>query len=623
MKRVAFFLFLLSNSFSIYAQSVAINTDKSAPNPSAMLDVKSNNKGLLIPRTSTTSRLAITNPAKGLMLYDTTAGSFWFYNGSSWNVLSTGSINNYWKTNGGNIYNANGGNVGINTTAPTNHLQIGNNPGFSGYDLAIGNGTQGMVFQQNGAFSNWQSNTNITLLPTNATGNIGINTTAPTNHLQIGDYSGFSNYDLAIGNGTQGMAFKQFISTSIWESNTNITLLPVNATGDVGINTFAPTNHLQIGNNPGFSGYDLAIGNYNKGMVFQQNSTFSNWQSNTNITLLPTNATGNVGVNTTEPTNHLQIGNNPGFSGYDLAIGNYNKGMVFQQNSTFSNWQSNTDITLLPANGTGRVGINTTTPRAPLDVVSSAGVKDVNGYGFSYFHLSTLGNYNGYAHADPVPDVSIVASGRVYASEFDAFSDARIKSIIGISNATKDLETVNALNITDYTMKDKVKYGNKQFKKVIAQEVEKVYPQVVSKHTDFIPNVYQLTNKITKTEGGYLLHFNTNHNISKSAKKIQVLIEGKGMEQFDIVGILSSNEVIINATEIKGDKVFVYGEEVDDFRTVDYEGLTTLNISATQELSRQLQQQQATIQQQNKRIEELAAMITLLQPKPAIAQKSQ
>jgi hypothetical protein len=39
--------------------------------------------------------------------------------------------------------------------------------------------------------------------------------------------------------------------------------------------------------------------------------------------------------------------------------------------------------------------------------------------------------------------------------------------------------------------------------------------------------------------------------------------------------------------------VFVYGEEVDDFRTVDYEGLTTLNISATQELAkRQVRQQQ-------------------------------
>ena len=45
-------------------------------------------------------------------------------------------------------------------------------------------------------------------------------------------------------------------------------------------------------------------------------------------------------------------------------------------------------------------------------------------------------------------------------------------------------------------MKDKVKYGNRLYKKVIAQEVEKVYPQVISKHTDFIPNVYQVTNKI-------------------------------------------------------------------------------------------------------------------------------
>ena len=35
-----------------------------------------------------------------------------------------------------------------------------------------------------------------------------------------------------------------------------------------------------------------------------------------------------------------------------------------------------------------------------------------------------------------------------------------------------------------------------------------------------------------------------------------------------------------------GDEVFVYGREVDDFRAVDYDSLTMLNISATQELSR-------------------------------------
>jgi hypothetical protein len=208
-----------------------------------------------------------------------------------------------------------------------------------------------------------------------------------------------------------------------------------------------------------------------------------------------------------------------------------------------------------------------------------------------------------------------MASGRVYADEFDAYSDARIKQINGISNSLKDLHTINAIKITDYTMKDIVKYGNQKFKKVIAQEVEKVYPQVVSKHTDFIPNVYQLTNKITNTEGGYLLHFNTNHNISKSAKKIQALVEGKGMEQFDIISIPSANEVIINATNIKGDKAFVYGEEVDDFRTVDYEGLTTLNISATQELSRLVKQQQALLEAQDKKIEALMEAVKLLKDK--------
>ena len=46
--------------------------------------------------------------------------------------------------------------------------------------------------------------------------------------------------------------------------------------------------------------------------------------------------------------------------------------------------------------------------------------------------------------------------------------------------------------------------------------------------------------------------------------------------------------MLIDAPQLNGDKVFVYGEEVDDFRTVDYEGLTTLNISATQEIAKRL-----------------------------------
>jgi hypothetical protein len=47
--------------------------------------------------------------------------------------------------------------------------------------------------------------------------------------------------------------------------------------------------------------------------------------------------------------------------------------------------------------------------------------------------------------------------------------------------------------------------------------------------------------------------------------------------------------------QVNGERVFVYGEEVDDSRTVDYEGLTALNNSATQELSKRLEKQAAEI----------------------------
>jgi len=128
----------------------------------------------------------------------------------------------------------------------------------------------------------------------------------------------------------------------------------------------------------------------------------------------------------------------------------------------------------------------------------------------------------------------------------------------------------------------------------------------VSKHTDFIPNVYQLTNKIEKTATGYLLNFSNKHNISNTAKKLRVLLSDTGaMQEIEIVSIPSDTQVIINAHDIKSAKVFVYGEEVNDFRTVDYEGLTTLNISATQELSK-------LIDAQNKKIAELAEEIKLL-----------
>ncbi|MCX6305169.1 MAG: tail fiber protein [Bacteroidetes bacterium] len=67
---------------------VAINTDGSAPNSSAMLDVKSSSKGILIPRMTSAERGLISGPVAGLMVYQTNApAGYYYYTGTSWKQM--------------------------------------------------------------------------------------------------------------------------------------------------------------------------------------------------------------------------------------------------------------------------------------------------------------------------------------------------------------------------------------------------------------------------------------------------------------------------------------------------------------------------------------------------------
>ena len=77
-------LFILYASFA--QNSVGIGT--ASPNSSAMLDISSTTKGLLAPRMTTVQRTAIASPAAGLLVYDITTNSYWFYNGSAWAAVA-------------------------------------------------------------------------------------------------------------------------------------------------------------------------------------------------------------------------------------------------------------------------------------------------------------------------------------------------------------------------------------------------------------------------------------------------------------------------------------------------------------------------------------------------------
>jgi hypothetical protein len=91
---------VISLCSALSAQNVGVNATGAAPDASAMLDVVSTTRGLLIPRMTSAQRTAIATPATGLYVYDTTTNSFWFYNGTAWSEMAS---NTNWRLAGNTL----------------------------------------------------------------------------------------------------------------------------------------------------------------------------------------------------------------------------------------------------------------------------------------------------------------------------------------------------------------------------------------------------------------------------------------------------------------------------------------------------------------------------------------
>jgi hypothetical protein len=297
---------IFTNQF-IIAQ-VAINTDGTTPNSSAMLDIKSTTKGLLAPRMTTAQRNAIVSPATGLMVFDTDVNKFFFYASGSWIEIGTGSATNYWTLNGNNIYNNNAGNVGIGTSNPLVPLHInkttdellrlqGLNPYLSFYnngavksyvqaygdDLLLGT----ILGNTNGAIRFYNNNiNNMTIL---SNGNVGIGTTAPTAPLsfpnllgnKISLWNADATHDFGIGiasgamrlytAGQDRISFGWGDASSFIESATLFT-----GNGFLGLNTTNPQTQLHINKND----EALRLSGTNQYLSFYDGSSYKGYMWN-------------------------------------------------------------------------------------------------------------------------------------------------------------------------------------------------------------------------------------------------------------------------------------------------------------------------------------------------------
>lgn len=110
MKKNIFCINFVYAANVILAQSLAINTDATTADASALFDVKSGSKGVLIPRMKKGQKNAIAAPATGLLVFQNAPDSigFYYYDGAKWLWLAaSNSIDTIaWKTTGNTGTNA-------------------------------------------------------------------------------------------------------------------------------------------------------------------------------------------------------------------------------------------------------------------------------------------------------------------------------------------------------------------------------------------------------------------------------------------------------------------------------------------------------------------------------------
>jgi len=227
----------------------------------------------------------------------------------------------------------------------------------------------------------------------------------------------------------------------------------------------------------------------------------------------------------------------------------------------------------------GNVGIGTTTPGYPLHV---------NSYALS---PSQTARYYGIgATINTATSTNSVGIRCEYdiltAATFLSLSDRRIKTHILDIDDDLALALFRRLQPKTYQYVDKIKKGTETVYGFIAQEVRDVLPIASSLVTDTLPNLYTLVtvNGDILTIDTTLLEYDASGNLFPKLK----LIKEDNSEFFVRILSVSGNTVQID-TMLTEDKVFVYGQEVDNFHTLNKDAIWTVATAALQEVDRQVQ----------------------------------
>ena len=397
---------VLNSQFLIIHAQVGINDDNSSPDASAMLDVKSTAKGMLVPRMTASQRDLVSSPATGLMIYNTSTKAFNFYNGIAWIAITAGNTTELadsdndtkiqveesadedsirfdimgserlvLRQNGNGMTMMSlpntsknvflGENAGLNTSGIRN-LFIGNQTGYSNTT-----GSRNMFIGSSAGYSNTTGTQN-TFIGEDA----GLDNTTGNFNLFIGATAGSKNttgynnifFGGAAGGSTTDGKLNLFIGTSAGYSN-------VSGENNVYLGTLAGV--LSTGSNNVFLGHNAGYNELGSNKLYIENSDITTplIYGDFSTDLLRINGTLNINNAFSFPTTDGTTGQvlktdgsgNLSWSS-DLAtdnLGNHTATVNIQTNSQYiSNDGTDNGIFI---DGSNNIGINTATPKAKFD----------------------------------------------------------------------------------------------------------------------------------------------------------------------------------------------------------------------------------------------------------------
>jgi hypothetical protein len=210
----------------------------------------------------------------------------------------------------------------------------------------------------------------------------------------------------------------------------------------------------------------------------------------------------------------------------------------------------------------GYLGIGTTSPIYPLHVTTTNTLNYTFGFLSNNGLLSTKTNFT--------ENISARFEQAVSAAECQSFSDSRIKTnILPLSESNFE-----KLNPVTYNYIDVIGNGSVLQYGLVAQEVQQIFPNIVSTSSNYIPSIYKVSEQISEnviTLPEHQLESNDEIILYTNNKCIETKVQVVDQNNFKIEHDISNNT-----------KVFVYGKKIDDFRSISYEKFIPIMIKRTQ-----------------------------------------